>query len=142
EDEDDLLLLAHAEGQDFQRLKGLPSWAPDWSFARGLGLGIIGYKRFCAAGKLPKTLKINEPNLSLTLRGLRLDQVVQVGESKNEALISKKPAYFTGWISILSALPLVYSTGPPRTEVFWRTHITDTAAGIPNPAQQSAAHEH
>lgn len=142
EDADDLLLLAHAEGQGFQRQEGLPSWVPDWSFSGGLGLGIIGYERFSAAGDLPRSLKINEANMSLALRGLQLDQVVQVGESKDEALISKKPAHFPGWISILSALPMVYHTGQPRTEVFWRTLITDTAASIPNQAQQSAAHDH
>ncbi|KAH8654252.1 heterokaryon incompatibility protein-domain-containing protein [Ilyonectria robusta] len=117
-DTDDLLLLAHAEGQDFQKIEGLPSWVPDWSCAR-------------AAGSLPRTL-----------RGLRLDWVVQVGESKDEALIHRKPAYFPGWISILSALPEIYHTGQPKTEVFWRTLITDTAARIPHPARHPAAEEY
>ena len=142
EDADDLLLLAHAEGQDFQMIEGLPSWVPDWSCVRGLGLGIVGYTRFTAAGNLPRSLKLDESNMSLALRGLRLDQVVQVGESEDEALINRKPAYFPGWISILSALPLVYHNGQSKSEVFWRTLITDTASRIPHPVRHPAAEEY
>lgn len=142
EDADDLLLLAHVEGQDFQIVEGLPSWVPDWSCIRGLGLGIVGYKRFTAAANLPRTLKINEPNMSLALSGFHLDKVVQVGESKDEALFHRTLAYFPGWISMLSALPLVYNTGQVKTEVFWRTLITDTAARVHQSAQHPAADEY
>lgn len=141
EDTDDLLLLAHAEGQDFQKFEGLPSWVPDWSCARGLGLGLVGYERFKAAGNLPRSLKIDELNLCLSLRGLQLDRVAQVGESKGEALINRKPAYFPGWISILSALPQVYHNGQHKIEVFWRTIITDTAAQLHQKALHPATEE-
>ena len=142
EDAGDLLLLAHAEGQDFQMIEGLPSWVPDWSCEKGVGLGIVGYRRFAAAANLPRSLEINEPNMSLAVRGLRLDRVVQVGESKDEALNRRKLAYFPGWLSMLSALPLVYHTGQPKTEVFWRTLITDTAARALQPARHPAADEY
>lgn len=42
EDADNLLLLAHVGGQDFQIVEGLPSWVPDRSCMRGLDLGIVG----------------------------------------------------------------------------------------------------
>ncbi|KAI3317329.1 heterokaryon incompatibility protein-domain-containing protein [Xylariaceae sp. AK1471] len=142
EDADDLLLLAQAEGQDFQTVAGLPSWVPDWSCPRAVGLGLVGYKRFAAAGNLPRSLTIDEPSTSLALRGLWLDRIVQVGESKDEALIHRKPAYFPGWVSILSALPEVYHTGQPKTEVFWRTLITDTAARNPHPVRNPAGDEY
>jgi len=142
EDTNDLLLLAHAEGKDFQSFEGLPSWTPDWSCSKGLGLGIVGYGRFAAARNLPRSLKIDEPNKSLVLRGMLLDRIVQIGESKAEALTLRKHAYFPGWVSILSSLPMVYHTGQPRNEVFWRTLITDTAARIPHPARHPAAGEY
>ena len=141
EDADDLLLLAQAEGQNFQRTEHLPSWVPDWSCAKGVGLGLVGYARFKAAGDLPRSLIIHESKMSLILRGLRLDRIVQVGESKDEALIRSKPAYFPGWISIMSTLPPVYHNGQPKIEVFWRTLITDTAARLPESAQHPAPEE-
>lgn len=142
EDADDLLLLGHVEGEDFQVIEGLPSWVPDWSCGKGVGLGIVGYKRFAASGKLPRNLTIDELNLSLILSGLQLDRVVQVGESKDEALTHRNLAYFPGWLSILSALPAVYHTGQPKTEVFWRTLITDTAARAFQPPRHPAAYEY
>ncbi|KAH7114192.1 heterokaryon incompatibility protein-domain-containing protein [Dendryphion nanum] len=142
EDADDLLLLAQAEGRDFQKIEGLPSWVPDWSCTEGLGLGIVGYERFTAAGNLPRSLGIDESHMSLAISGLRLDRVVQVGESKDEALIHRKPPYFPGWISILSALPPVYHNGQPKSEVFWRTLVTDTASRFPHPVRHPAAEEY
>jgi hypothetical protein len=141
EDADDLLLLAYAEGQNFQRIESLPSWVPDWSCAKGLGLGLVGYTRFTAAGDLPRSLRIDESNMSLALHGLRLDRIVQVGESKDEAIIHRKSAYFPDWISILSFLPPVYHNGQLKLEVFWRTLITDTAARLAHPAQHPAPEE-
>ncbi|EHA25226.1 hypothetical protein ASPNIDRAFT_42414 [Aspergillus niger ATCC 1015] len=141
EETDDLLLLAHAEGKDFRNIRDLPSWVPDWSCQRGLGLGITGYSRFTAAGTLKRFLQINEAKSHLTVRGLWLDRVAQVGESKDEAIKFKDLAYFPGWLSILLALPLKYHTGQPRAEVFWRTLITDTAARVPQPAHHPAPDE-
>ncbi|KAH8885835.1 HET-domain-containing protein [Thozetella sp. PMI_491] len=142
EDEDELLLLSQAEGQDFRNIEGLPSWVPDWSCSRTVGLGIVGYKRFAAAKNMAKSLRLNEPSLTLSVRGLRLDQVVQVGESKDEAIIRRKAACFPGWLSLLSSLPQRYHTGQPRAEVFWRTLITDTASRVPDPAQHPAPDEY
>lgn len=141
QDTGDLLLLAQAEGQDFQKVEGLPSWVPDWSCAKGLGLGLAGYLRFAAAGSVPRKLDIDGPSRSLRLRGILLDRVVQIGESKPEAL-HRTPAYFPGWLSIVSSLPLVYHTGQPRGEVFWRTLITDTASRLPHPTRHPAADEY
>lgn len=138
-DSDDLLLLAHAEGGDFRTMIQA-SWVPDWSCARVLGLGIIGYKRFSAAGSLPRSLVIDEAGeLALKVRGLRLDDISLVGESKHQFL---KGSPCPEWLSLVKALPTIYHTGQPRMEVFWRTLITDTA-GIdhqhPAPAGYSQA---
>ncbi|CAO2649165.1 Nn.00g101140.m01.CDS01 [Neocucurbitaria sp. VM-36] len=123
EDSDDLLVLAYAEGDKFQTIVQY-SWVPDWSCPRVLGLGVVGYKRYSAAGNLPRSLTINEKALSLKVRGLRLDDIVLAGESKHEFL---KGTPCPSWWSILRALPPVYHTGQTRMEVFWRTLITDTA---------------
>lgn len=127
-DSDDLLLLTCAEGDKFRTIPSLPSWVPDWSCSRASGLGVTGYRRYSAAGSLPRSLIINERTLSLIVKGVRLDDIVSIGESKHE-ILNGKP--FPQWLSILSALPQVYHTGQARSEVFWRTLITDTAGAPP-----------
>lgn len=128
EDSDDLLLLTCAEGDKFRFIPFLPSWVPDWSCTRVLGLGVTGYRRYSAAANLPRSLIINEKALSLIVKGVRLDDIVSIGENKHE-ILNGKP--FPQWLSILSALPQIYHTGQSRSEVFWRTLITDTAGTPP-----------
>jgi hypothetical protein len=127
EDSDDLLLLSCAEGDSFQKIPSLPSWAPDWSCTRAIGLGVTGYKRFAAAGTLSRTLHIDERNRRLTIKGFRLDDIVSIGETK-ETILDKKP--FPLLLQILEEMPHMYHTGQSRAEVMWRTLITDTA-GVP-----------
>ncbi|KAK4221149.1 heterokaryon incompatibility protein-domain-containing protein [Podospora fimiseda] len=40
-DTENLLILAYSEGEEFRKIKGLPSWVPDWSVNKVLGLGIL-----------------------------------------------------------------------------------------------------
>jgi Heterokaryon incompatibility protein (HET) len=128
EDSDDLLLLACAEGQNFRTIPSLSSWVPDWNCSRVLGLGVTGYRRYSAAAGLPRSLIINERTRSLIVKGVKLDNIVLIGETKHEILTGK---LFPQWLSILSALPHVYHNGQARSEVFWRTLITDTAGTPP-----------
>jgi hypothetical protein len=44
-----LFLLTCVEGEEFQTIAGLPSWVPDWSLSKGLGLRVTGYPDFNAA---------------------------------------------------------------------------------------------
>jgi len=135
EDSDDLLLLSCAEGDRFRNIASTPSWVPDWSCDRALGLGITGYKRFAAAGNLPRILDVNEWDRCLTVQGFRLDDIVASGEDK-ETILNGKP--FPGWLRIFEAMPPTYHTGQARSEVLWRTLITDTAGVRPrNPAPDS-----
>ena len=124
EDSDNLLLLACIEGDNFQTIPLLPSWVPDWSCNRVLGLGVTGYKRFSAAGNLPRSLTIDQTSLTLIVKGFKLDVIVAVGECKHEVIAGES---FPQWLSIIRNMPEVYHTGQPRIEVFWRTLITDTA---------------
>ncbi|KAH7312693.1 heterokaryon incompatibility protein-domain-containing protein, partial [Stachybotrys elegans] len=125
-DSDDLHLLAHAEGHLFRHFKALPSWVPDWSCPRLTGLRMTGYKRFWAAGDLPRSLDIISHNSrpALKLEGKRLDHVILTGESKQHVIDASS---MTGWQAVLNSMPIRYHTGQSRAEVFWRTLLTDTA---------------
>jgi len=128
EDADDLFLLTVSEGDRFKNIPSLPSWVPDWSCARVLGLGVTGYKRFTAAGEIPRSLVIDERALSLTVSGMRLDTIISVGESKRKVL---RGGSFPRWLAIFDIMPKIYHTGQSRFEVLWRTLITDTAGYPP-----------
>jgi Heterokaryon incompatibility protein (HET) len=128
EDSDDLLLLSCAEGDSFLTIPSLPSWVPDWNCSQAPGLGVTGYRRYSAAATIPRTIEINERDLCLTVKGFRLDDIVSVGENKQD-ILNGKP--FPNWLLIMNAIPPIYHTGQTRSEVFWRTLITDTAGAPP-----------
>ncbi|KAI9710936.1 MAG: hypothetical protein M1820_002372 [Bogoriella megaspora] len=123
-DSDDLLLLSQAEGDAFRTVEGLPSWVPDWSCSRIVGLGVTGYARFSASGNIPRSLSIDEENRTLAVMGTKLDEIVMSGERK-EDILSKKP--FPRLLAIICALPRPYHTNQSPSEVLWRSLITDTA---------------
>ncbi len=128
EDSDDLLLLAYAEGQDFRMIESLPSWVPDWSCPRIVGLGVTGYTRFNASIGLARSLHIDETNCRLTVKGMKLDNIIQAAETKEEILTGN---LFPRLVDLLSAIPQPYPTKKEakqsRSEVLWRSLITDTA---------------
>jgi hypothetical protein len=126
EDSDDLLLVAHAEGEKFRNIPSLPSWVPDWSCPRYTGLGVTGYRRFSAAGSLQRSLSIIEDGErpALKLEGIQMDGIHLRGESKHQ-ILSESAAPL--WEELFATLPATYCTGQPREEVFWRTLLTDTA---------------
>lgn len=131
EDTDDLLLLAHAEGEVFRSYPELPSWVPDWSVARAVGLGVTGYARFAASKDCPRYLEIDEENRSLTVKGVMLDRIASVAESKEEILQGKP---FPRLLTMLCNMPELYRpsteslhcTDQQPAEVLWRVLITDT----------------
>ncbi|KAI6090006.1 HET-domain-containing protein [Hypoxylon rubiginosum] len=117
----DLHILAHAEGDEFRRITRLPTWVPDWSVKRDVGLRITGYARYQAAGTLPCFKQIRDGD-ALTLRGFEIDTITRVGETKEEVNRSKACA---GWLSLLRELEQEY---PERDyqDAFWRTLLIDT----------------
>jgi hypothetical protein len=130
EDADDLLILSCAEGQrqGLQAQISLPSWVPDWTCEEVPGLGITGYTRYSAAGSLPKYARVIEPPMTLELLGRKIDDISAQGESKYSVL---DKASFSGWLSIVLSLPVLYHTGEDRLEVFWRTLVTNTGGDPP-----------
>ncbi|KAI9667688.1 MAG: hypothetical protein M1821_000505 [Bathelium mastoideum] len=123
-DSNDLLLLSQAEGDAFRTVEPLPSWVPDWSCSRTVGLGVTGYTRFSASGNVPRSLFIDEKSKALVVMGMKLDDIVMSGESKQD-ILSRKP--FPQLLAMICALPRSYHTKQPPLEVLWRTLITDTA---------------
>ncbi|XXH03817.1 hypothetical protein Hte_010223 [Hypoxylon texense] len=118
---DDLHILAHAEGDQFRRTPGLPTWVPDWSVRKDLGLRITGYARYQAAGLLPSFWKIQVGN-TLTLRGFEFDTIARVGETKEEVNRSRTCA---GWLDLVEELEKEYPERDYR-DAFWRTLLIDT----------------
>jgi len=136
-------LLTFAGGDKSQHVLGLPSWVPDWSITKDLGVCYAAYDKFDASKGLPSAaLSYNEPpgNLKLTLSGVRFDNIVAVGESKDK--VHGGQASIGSWISILDMMPEIYHTGQNRIETFWRTLVTDVAGDPPtHPAPpQYASH--
>ncbi|KAL9110670.1 MAG: hypothetical protein Q9227_004847 [Pyrenula ochraceoflavens] len=136
EDGKDLYLLSCVEGELFQRLANgpLPSWVPDWTCGKGTGLLIAGYRRYKASGNETQRPQIDESALTLTLRGIKVDEVTMVGEAKHEVLDGKA---FIRWLEIVASLPEWYldisedEGGEHRTEVFWRTILGNTSGSPP-----------
>jgi len=143
-DSNDLLLLTCVEGRPFQPLSNivsLPSWVPDWSCRRPLGLRVTGYKRYSADAcfdvsgiplspseklqRWPTVVGGTGLNLTLTLRGFEVDRISFVGEAKRRI---RQGRPFPKLLAILESLPRQHPiTGEDKLEVLWRTLIANTA---------------
>ncbi|KAI0151361.1 heterokaryon incompatibility protein-domain-containing protein [Pestalotiopsis sp. NC0098] len=128
----DLLLLSCVEGERFQPTKGLPSWVPDWSCDSPLGLRRTGYERYWASADLTQQPEIDIERLTLTLKGIKIDEVTVVGEAKHE--VANASQQFPRWPEILASLPETYPTSSltegaveSRFEAFWRTLLCNTS---------------
>ncbi|CAJ2502904.1 Uu.00g102980.m01.CDS01 [Anthostomella pinea] len=119
-----LHVLAHAEGDDFKRIPGLPSWVPDWSMRADLGLRITGYTRYMAAGDLP-CFKQTRDDGGLTFLGSQFDTISRIGETKTEVNRSKD---CREWLEMLEDLEREHPERDNR-DAFWRTLLADTGPG-------------
>lgn len=123
-----LLLLTCVEGEDFQTVPGLPSWVPDWSVNKTLGLRGTGYTAFSAALDFPKQQQLSVDGSGrhiLTIRATKLGNITEVGGTKPE--LRKSPE---GLWEMLSKLDEVYAiTGQSCEEAVWRALITNREEG-------------
>ncbi|KAH4610249.1 hypothetical protein HBH69_028440 [Parastagonospora nodorum] len=123
-----LLLLTCVEGEDFQTIPGLPSWVPDWSVNKTLGLRGTGYTAFRAALDLPKQHELSTDKSGkhmLTIRATKLDNISEAGGTKPE--LRKSPS---GLWRMLSKLDDGYATtGQSREEAVWRALVTNREEG-------------
>jgi len=128
----DLHILAHAEGALFRNIHDLPSWAPDWSVHKHVGIGVTGHKRYWAAGDMPKTeLEFPKPGV-LRLQAACVGLVTECGEGKGEISSSKS---MKRSIRLLEGMGEHYYTGEPIMEAFWRTLLYDTGDDGKYPAR-------
>ncbi|KAI1463957.1 HET-domain-containing protein [Daldinia caldariorum] len=128
---EDLHVLAHAEGDYFRETEGLPTWVPDWSVRKDLGLRITGYTRYNAAGTLPCFYKIQDGD-RLGLRGFELDIITRVGETKEEVNRTKN---CKDWLDLRDELQREYPAADYK-DAFWRTLLIDTDPSRTVPIKQ------
>ncbi|KAF5623936.1 heterokaryon incompatibility protein [Fusarium tjaetaba] len=153
EDCGDLLVLSCAEGFRNVKLNGadLPSWVPDWSVRYPLGLRVTGYKRYQADAfffspdtNLSRDEKLalwpatfDKSELTMTIRGMQVDKISFIAESKREILNSKP---FPLLLRMLLMLPEKYQvTGEGRMEAFWRTITKNTYGEARHPAPKKSS---
>lgn len=133
---DNLLLLAYAEGDRFRKIESLPSWVPDWSVRKGLGLAYTGYTSFQADGGRSRYAELRFDRRVLAIEVAMVDEVSMIGESKESVL---RTGQFPQWLAIIASLQPVSSRGQTSKEVFWRTLLTDIIPdhrGLHHPAPQ------
>jgi hypothetical protein len=138
EHSDSLLLLTCVEGEDFQTVPGLPTWVPDWSICKRLGLRVTGYLHFNAAGTLSRrcNLSVSGKQHILSVEATKLDNIVETCEPKTEL---RQSIHSSGLWRIISNLDVTYFTGQSREEVIWRTLITNRES-TPNQEHSRSAH--
>lgn len=121
-----LFLLTCVEGEEFQTIPGLPSWVPDWSFSRTLGLRVTGYPDFKAALDIPKQQELSLDGYHrhiLSIQATKLDEIVDIAETKPEL---RKNLHISRLWQMLSKLDKMYSaTGQAREEAVWRALMTN-----------------
>ena len=127
-----LLLLTCVEGEEFQQVRGLPSWVPDWSVNKNLGLRKTGYPDFHAALDLPKRSMLSEDDDGirvLTIGAIELDEIVEAGQTMKELRDTIHASTFWSMISKLDAsYEAAPAPGQVREEAVWRTLMTNREA--------------
>jgi hypothetical protein len=129
EHSESLLLLTYVEGEEFQQVPGLPSWVPDWSVNKTLGLRMTGYHDFNAALDLPKQSRLSRSDDGtrvLTLKATALDEIVNTCQTKKEICDNLHTSDLWAMISILDPM---YAAAPvpgqSREEAVWRALATN-----------------
>jgi hypothetical protein len=137
---ENLLLLAYAEGRSSRNIDGLPSWVPDWSVRKALGLAYTGYKSFEADGGRPRYAELRFDKRILAIEVTMVDEVSMIGETKDSVL---RTGDFPKWLAMIASLQPTASHGQMRKEIFWRTLLTDIVPdhnGLQHPAPAEFEH--
>ncbi|KAJ4360518.1 uncharacterized protein N0V89_001083 [Didymosphaeria variabile] len=134
---DNLLLLTCVEGPDFQEMKGLPSWVPDWSVSKDLGLRVTGYRHFKAAGSLPRNYTITSGGRRLQMQAAKIDTITRIAETKGELLDFSRPTSL--WEMVAELDNMYAQTGQSKEEVLWRTLTTNRGRALHSDAVQYPA---
>jgi hypothetical protein len=103
---------------------------PDWSITKTVGLRGTGYQDYHAALDLPKqqVLSMDGETHLLSIRATRLDDIVEVCETKRELRDSMCSSTLWGLITRLGpSYAPTPALGQSREEAVWRTLITNRA---------------
>jgi hypothetical protein len=138
EHSESLLLLTCVEGEDFQTVHGLPTWVPDWSVSKRIGLRITGYLHFNAAGTLSRKCNVSVYGKQhlLSVEATKIDDIIDTCEPKTNL---RQSIHSSGLWRIISSLDVTYFTGQSCEEVIWRTLITNRES-TPNQEHSRRAH--
>ena len=124
-----LELLSSVESDKVERIKGLPSWVPDYSVTSHNGSFAKGYE---AAGETSVSASWSPGSDVLIIRALEVDTVVATsnlnGEEPDKFLVEAffMAAKFCGsgdvydWLSLLAQ-----GNSEPALDAFWRTMVGD-----------------
>jgi hypothetical protein len=135
-----LLLLAYAEGKSSRNVDGLPSWVPDWSVRKALGLAYTGYKSFEADGGRPRYAELRFDKRILAIEVIIVDEVSMIGETKESVI---RTGELPKWLAMIASLQPTASHGQTRKDIFWRTLLTDIVPdhnGLQHPAPTEFEH--
>lgn len=121
-----LLLLACIEGEAFQNpAYKLPSWVPDWSVTKCIGLRMTGYRHFNAAGKRPSACSLSDDKRILDIEAIKLDDIVKICERKKDLRSNLHSSTLWQLISELGMSNVTTHGTQSREEVVWRTLMTN-----------------
>ncbi|GJC99865.1 heterokaryon incompatibility protein [Colletotrichum higginsianum] len=132
-----LALLTAVPDDAVKKIKGLPSWVPDFS-ANGPSMFLAtrwpaGVAYFDACRSAPANYRITDDNL-LHVKGFCIGTVSLLGTVHSEVTTNGS---FAQWADFLLQCDAVYeATGQCRVEAFWRTLIADRD-GFQHPASGS-----
>jgi hypothetical protein len=129
-----LYLLSHVQDRSAAKIKGLPSWVPDYSVPIApYPLEFRGNCRWSACGKLKWTPPADEDILDhgqLPVQGFHVDTIAETATMPHEASDAGQP--WASIVNMVARLPNPYAmpspTGAPvsRIDVLWRTLTTNT----------------
>ncbi|KIW69825.1 hypothetical protein, variant [Phialophora macrospora] len=131
-----LYLLSHVQDRSLTKIKGLPSWVPDYSVPLlPYPLDIRGNCNWSACGDMkwmpPKDVMMLDRGL-LPVQGFRIDTIAETAIMPHEATDAGEP--WASIVNMVSRLPSPYTfptlKGVPisRVDVLWRTLTTNTYA--------------
>ncbi|KAI4205128.1 MAG: hypothetical protein LQ346_001525 [Caloplaca aetnensis] len=135
-DSEDLLVLSMVNDRRHRKLKGLPSWVPDFSVPFMTGFGLLERNVYCASRTLKPDWDIIHGGMVLRLRASRLDSISRIGESKFDMI--NRQCHQT--LSMLADMDDAYVTGQNKKEALCRTLIGDPdRGGTPRQPQNRSA---
>ena len=114
-----------------RRAPSLPTWVPDWT-SNWVALAFSHRREttleqvYNACFAIPAAIGIDRTTRTLRLRGIKFDEVISVGLTRNDdARITPDVDVFTNWLSLTSRLGNDYISGGTVSEALQHTLCAD-----------------